>query len=69
MVEGSGSLNSNEICFSNVKSFFLGKTFPIVYKSNSADNSHLLIRPRDFEKFHLVFPDSLRWVLKYLHSE
>ncbi len=68
-VKGSGSLNSNEISFSNVKSFLLGKTFPVVYNSNNAENNYLLVRPRDFEKFHYEFPDSIQWVLKYLHSK
>jgi len=50
----------------NVKklNLFIGKTFPVLF-SPKTKNSELLISPEDFEKFRIIFPDSLLWILKY----
>jgi hypothetical protein len=66
-IGGSSSINSSELNFDDAKVFFLGKTFPVVYNPDNFNNNFLLIRPKDFERFHYSFPDSLRWVLKYIH--
>jgi len=46
------------------KNVFIGRTFPIIFSPKTKD-SELLISPKDFEKFGILFPDSLRWVLRY----
>lgn len=44
---------------------FIGKTFPVRY-SPRLGIGEMLITPRDFAKYDLPFPDSLKWVLPYL---
>ena len=39
-----------------------GKYFPVVYSTINPDKSILLISPDDFDRFGIVFPDSLNWV-------
>lgn len=68
-IDGSRTFNSNELNFGDAKSFFLSRTFPVIYDSSSPNINYLLIRPIDFEKFHYAFPDSLKWALKYLNSK
>jgi hypothetical protein len=46
------------------KTLFIGKIFPIIF-SPKTKNSELLMGPKDFEKYGIQFPDSLRWVLEY----
>lgn len=43
---------------------FIGKSFPIVYSTKNPQKSILLVSQEDFEKWGLVFPDSLSWVTK-----
>ena len=42
----------------------VGKTFPLAYNEKKPNESILLIYPKDFESFDLVFPDSLTWVME-----
>jgi hypothetical protein len=44
---------------------FENKYFPVMYDP-ILGTSKLLIEPSDFKRFNLPFPDSLKWVLKYL---
>lgn len=44
---------------------FEDKNFPVIYDPKFG-SSQLLIEPSNFERFNLPFPDSLKWVLKYL---
>lgn len=46
---------------------FENKNFIAVYDS-ILGASELLILPRNFERYHIPFPDSLNWVLKYLNK-
>jgi hypothetical protein len=49
----------------NYSPVFIGKTFPVQY-SPKLDIGEMLITPRDFAKYKLPFPDSLKWVLPYV---
>jgi hypothetical protein len=49
----------------NYSPVFIGKTFPVRY-SPKLDIGEMLITPRDFAKYGLPFPDSLKWVLPYV---
>lgn len=42
----------------------VGKTFPAMYLPNTS-TVEILIKPQDFEKFNIPFPDSLRKFLSY----
>lgn len=46
---------------------FVNKHFPVAYEKNNVSNNQLLISPKQFNEFNLPFPDSLEWVLKYIH--
>jgi hypothetical protein len=67
-IEGSAVFSSDELSSSNAKLFFVGKSFPVVYNPNNPDNNFLLIRPGDFKKFNQSIPDSLKWIIQYLHN-
>ena len=45
---------------------FENRHFPVIYYPGLGGSSELLIRPADFKRFNIPFPDSLAWVLKYL---
>lgn len=45
---------------------FENRFFPVMYYPGLGGHSQLLIMPSDFKSFNLSFPDSLKWVLKYL---
>ncbi len=50
--------------------FLVGKSFPVVYRKFwFGDLSTYLITPRDFEAYGYSFPDSLKWILPYVHDE
>jgi hypothetical protein len=42
--------------------YFIGKTFPLVYSKNDFKNNKILVIRKDFERFDVDFPDSLKWV-------
>lgn len=44
---------------------FEGKTFPVAYDSTNPKNNELLLTKDRFEKYNLIFPDSLKWVMSY----
>jgi hypothetical protein len=48
---------------------FLGKTFPVVYNPDDKEISALLLTPSDFKRFKYSFPDSLKWVVKYIDKQ
>lgn len=45
---------------------FENRYFPVMYYPGLGGHNELLIRPSDFKKYNLPFPDSLKWVLPYL---
>jgi len=47
---------------------FEERYFPVMYYPELGGHSQLLIRPNDFKEFNIPFPDSLRWVLKYMEK-
>ena len=46
--------------------YFVGRTFPMVYNPDNHELTALLIEPDDFKRFGYEFPDSLKWVLRYI---
>jgi hypothetical protein len=59
-------MRSSPCSFQGGKLDFLGKTFPAMYAPNT-NTLEILIAPEDFKKFNISFPDSLHWVLDYVH--
>lgn len=63
--------NGTKVVRSNAFNKFMGNNqfvhrfFSVMYDPDTK-LSQLLIQPSDFKRFHLDFPDSLQWVLKYL---
>lgn len=66
-ITGSASLSNDVLSLSNAKLYVLGKTIPVAYESQHPSNNFLLIRKKDFKQFNIVMPDSLHWLLKYVH--
>lgn len=48
----------------NIQKKMTGKYFPLIVHSDSPALCKLLVLPKDFEEFHLDFPDSLQWIFK-----
>jgi len=48
--------------FDGVNNFLVGKKFPLILSKKNIDNNELLIFKEDFERYGLVYPDSLKWV-------
>lgn len=47
----------------------VNKKFPVIYKCDEPDFSKILIEPDDFKEFGYKYPDSLKWVLKYIENK
>jgi hypothetical protein len=62
------AITTFELSAYDCNNYFIGTSFPVVYSPSNPSNSILLIRPKDFKRFGVPFPDSLRWVLKYIHE-
>ena len=46
----------------DVSKFLTGKSFPLILSKEDLENNALLIFREDFERYNLVYPDSLKWV-------
>ncbi len=40
---------------------------PVIYSCSDEDNSGLLLLPEDFHKYNMEYPDSLKWLEKYIN--
>jgi len=58
----------SQIVVPNPEEYFVGKKFPVIYEKGNPNNCMFLITPEDFAIYNRPFPDSLRWVLKYLKN-
>lgn len=45
----------------NTECNVIGKKILLVIDSNNVEDARMLLKPEDFLKFNLVFPDSLSW--------
>ena len=50
-----------EAVFSNCREKFIGKYFPVVYYKENPKHSILIVSFKDFQKWNLPYPDSLKW--------
>lgn len=66
-ITGSAAFSNDILSLSNAKQYVLGKTFLVAYNPQHPSNNFLLIREKDFKQFNIVMPDSLHWLLKYVH--
>lgn len=46
---------------------FVNKFFLVVYNCDKPMIHDVLIREKDYQKYNLIFPDSLRWVCNYIN--
>lgn len=61
------SSSGNPSDYEDMKLFVFNRTFPVlINKNNPKKYSKLLVVPEDFQEFGLEFPDSLKWILKYI---
>lgn len=44
----------------------INKNFPVVFSNKKPEINEMLIFPKDFERYSLQYPDSLKWVKKLL---
>lgn len=55
-----------------IKDSLVGKSFPVIYDTaikqgiGTPVTANILITQADFKKYDMPFPDSLKWVLKYI---
>lgn len=63
--EGQVEFSSDVVSFRDAKSFFIGRTFPVVYNPNDPSNNSILINENACKKYNVPFPDSLEWTKKY----
>ena len=57
---------TSEVSWEDCEKHLTGKTFPAVYNPDYPSISFMLITPKDFARFRQAFPDSLKWVVKYV---
>ena len=71
-IHGAAYMGEQLISEGLMKDSLLNNTFPVVYDTTAKRNrytpfpAYLLITPDDFKKFNMPFPDSLKWVKKYI---
>lgn len=51
--------------FSN-HTIFIGKHFPVIYNSDTPADYQILMTSEQFKEFNIPYPDSLKWVDKYV---
>ena len=66
-ITGTATFNNDILSLPNAKQYVLGKTFPVAYNPQHPSNNSLIIRKKDFNQFNINMPDSLKWLLKYVH--
>jgi hypothetical protein len=49
-----------------MRSYLIGKSFPVIFNVNNPELNKILITPMDFRFYNLPFPDSLQWVREKL---
>ena len=59
---GTTRFLTSELSGTTIEKYLLHKTVPAVYSPENPSISHLLLRPKDFERWGYQFPDSLLWV-------
>ncbi|OJX00294.1 MAG: hypothetical protein BGO70_08955 [Bacteroidetes bacterium 43-93] len=53
----------------NTGQFMIGKYFPVLYKKTLFGyDETILITPSEFKSYGYAFPDSLRWIIKYIEN-
>ncbi len=63
----SGNSNGKASDYEALYKYIINKTFPVIInKINPQDYSKILVVPEDFQEYELQFPDSLKWLLKYI---
>ena len=53
---------ASNIQIGDVPKFLINKSFPLILSKEDPENNALLIFREDFERYNLVYPDSLKWV-------
>ena len=59
----------NGIYLKDFNNNFLNRSFPVIFSPKNIEKNEILITPDKFKRFNLLFPDSLRWVLKYWEQD
>jgi hypothetical protein len=65
-IHGSASYVTSQLAVTDCREYFVGHYFPVLYECNNLSNNIILVTPEVFEKYNIGFPDSLKWVNKYL---
>ncbi len=63
-----GNSNGKSSDYEAIYKYVINRTFPVlINKINPQEYSKLLVVPEDFQEYGLPFPDSLKWILKYIN--
>lgn len=63
-----GSYYTSEFTKSTMRNYLIGHTFPVLWEKGWLGyQGTMLITPKNFTTYGYEFPDSLRWVLKYIN--
>jgi hypothetical protein len=49
-----------------VRTYIIGKSFPVIYSAKEPEYNSMLILPDDFKRYNVAFPDSLNWIKQYI---
>ena len=62
----SGTIHTRGECLPLVNSsFFIGRSFPVIYNPEDPESNCILITRKYFEIYGVNFPDSLTWIDAY----
>ena len=62
-----GNSNGKAKDYEALYKYVANRAFPIlINKNNPQEYSKILVVPEDFQEYGLQFPDSLKWLLKYI---
>jgi hypothetical protein len=64
-----GKYNTRNLAFLETLDSTEGHYFPVMYYDKDPTTSDLLVLQKDFSLYSLPFPDSLKWVCRYLRCE
>jgi len=66
---GTTLFKPSELDYDTCLEFLSAHFLPIVYETGNADNSVLLLTPREAGLYSYSYPDSLKWVTQYVHEQ
>ncbi len=58
-----------DLTYEDCRDHLTGFSFPVVYETGNPANSVILLSPAASKLYHYAFPDSVKWVARFVHQQ